>query len=162
MLVWDTHCCLKEMYLAHARDQLWKRKLLKNNKYNENYSPWGVYQAILSGAHTSLAGVSTLHLHYGTPTVLLLLLPFSFLGGPLLLLISGSDLLAFGSHDLGSFSPLQKGGILHYYFVPELLEVFHHPPLPLLLLCNSLSLSFLLGLFLHFSPSLLSRTLSPM
>jgi len=35
------------------------------------------------------------------------LLPPSLVGGPLSLLISGSDLFALGLHDLGSFSPLQ-------------------------------------------------------
>ena len=38
VLVWDTYHCLKTIHLAYARDQLWKRKLLKNNnnKYNKN------------------------------------------------------------------------------------------------------------------------------
>ena len=70
------------------------------------YSSWGVYQAILPGTHTPLAGVRTLHLHCGISIVLLQLLSPSLLGG-LLLLISGGDLLALRPCDLGSFSLLQ-------------------------------------------------------
>ena len=62
-----------------------------------------MYQAILPGAHTPLTGVRTLHLDYGTSAVL----SSSLLEGLLPFLISGSDLLALGPHDLGSFSPLQ-------------------------------------------------------
>jgi len=52
-------------------------------------------------------GVSTPHFHCRTSTVLPWLLPPSLLGGPLHFLVSSSDLLALGSYDLGSFSPLQ-------------------------------------------------------
>ena len=41
VLVWDTHHCLRAMHLAHARDQLWKRKLIisiTKNTYLEGYT----------------------------------------------------------------------------------------------------------------------------
>ena len=65
-----------------------------------------VHQAILPGVHIFLTEVSTSHLDYSISMVLSWLLLFSFFGGPLPLLISGGDLLAFGSHDLEFFSPL--------------------------------------------------------
>jgi len=65
-----------------------------------------VHHAILSGVHTSLAGVSTPHLHCSTSMILSLLLSSRLLGGPLPLLVSDSNLLVLGPCDLESFSPL--------------------------------------------------------
>ena len=70
-----------------------------------------VYQAILSGAYISLIGVSTPYLDYSTSAVFSLLSLFSLLGGLLSLLIPSSDFLVFGSHNLGSFSSLQKSSL---------------------------------------------------
>jgi len=70
-----------------------------------------VYQTILPGAHVSLTGVSILHLDCSAPAVPPLLLPFSFLGGLLPLLVSGSNFFALGPHDLESFSAFQKGSL---------------------------------------------------
>jgi len=63
VLVWDIYRCLSMMYLAQAREQLWRRKLFKIIIISIiiNYSPWGVHQAILPSTHTSLAGVRTPH-----------------------------------------------------------------------------------------------------
>ena len=66
-----------------------------------------MHQTILPSAHTPLTGVSTPHLYCSTSTVLLWLLSSSLLRGPLLLLVSGGNLLTFRSCDLESFSPLQ-------------------------------------------------------
>jgi len=86
-----------------------KRKIIKIIIISiiKDYSSREVYQAVLPGAHTPLAGVSTPHLHCSTPIVFPWLLSSSLLGGPLLLLISCSDLLALGPCHLESFSPLQ-------------------------------------------------------
>ena len=71
VLVWDTHHCLRAMHLAHARDQLWKRKLLKNNnKYNKKYLSWRIHQARLPSAHTPLTEVNIPHLNCGISAVL--------------------------------------------------------------------------------------------
>ena len=79
VLVWGTHHCLRAMYPVHTRDQLWKRKLLKNNnKYNYNYSPWVVHQVGLPGAHTPLTEVSTFHLNCSTCYRMLWTLTFFF------------------------------------------------------------------------------------
>jgi len=59
-----------------------------------------VHQTILPGAHTPLTGVSTPHLYCGTSMVLPWLLPSSLLGGPLPLLVSGSDFLALMLWDI--------------------------------------------------------------
>ena len=61
-----------------------------------------MYQAILFGAHTPLAGVRTPYLNCSISAVL----SPSLLGGPLSLLVSGGDLLALGLCNLESFSPL--------------------------------------------------------
>jgi len=73
----------------------------------KDYSPRGVYQAVLPGTHTPLAGIRTPYLDCGTPAVFPQLLSSSLLEGPLHLLVSGGDLFSLGPHDLGSFSPLQ-------------------------------------------------------
>ena len=69
----------------------------------KNYSPWGVCQAGLPGAHTPLTGVRILYHDCSTsavplPSLLRRLLP---------LLVSSGNFLVFGPYDLGSFSPLQ-------------------------------------------------------
>ena len=66
-----------------------------------------MHQAILPGIHASLAGIRTPYFHCCTSAVLPQLLPPSLLGGLLHLLISSSNLLALGPHNLESFSPLQ-------------------------------------------------------
>jgi len=87
--------------------------------------------------------------------VVLPLLPlFSFLEGPMLLLVSGNDLLTLRFHDLGFLRALQEGSVLHYHLVLELLDVLQL----LLLLHNSL----LFGLFLGFGLCLSSGFLSCM
>ena len=114
-----------------------------------------MYQAILSSTHTPLTGVSTPHLYWCTPMVLLLLPPFSFLGGPMPLLISGGNLLMLISYDLGSLRALQESSVLHYHLVLESLYVLQL----LLLLCNSLLFGLFLGFGLCLSPGFLSHTL---
>jgi len=59
-----------------------------------------VHQTILPGTHTSLAGVSTPHIHCSTSAVFPWLFPSRLLGESLLLLVSGSNLLVFGFHIL--------------------------------------------------------------
>ena len=107
------------------------------------YSSWMMYQAILSGIHTPLIGVSTHYLDCNNPAVL----PFSFLGRLMPLLISGGDLLILRSCDLG---PL---GILCYYPILESLDILQ---LLFLLLRNPPLFSFFPGFGLCLSPSLLS------
>jgi len=80
-------------------------KKLINKKYN--YELLTLKGAPDNPAWCTLVEVSIPHFYCGTPIVLPWLLPPSLLGGPLPLLISSSNLLSLGPHDLGSFSPLQ-------------------------------------------------------
>jgi len=66
-----------------------------------------MHQAILPSTQTPLAEISILHLHCSTSVVFSWLLPSRLFERPLSLLISGGDLLVFGSHDLGFFNLLQ-------------------------------------------------------
>ena len=127
-----------------------KKKIIKNNNNNK-------YRKLLTlrGAHTPLTGISTPHLHCGTPVVLSLLLSFSPLGGPLFLLVSSGDLLAFGSYNLRFFSPLQQGSFFLQHLVLELLDILQL----LLLLCNPPFFCLFFGFDLYFSPGFLSCTL---
>ena len=102
-----------------------------------------MYQAILSGTHIPLIGVSTHHLDCSDSAVL----PFSFLGRLMPLLISGGDLLILRSRDLGPLS------VLCYYPIPESLDILQ---LLFLLLRNSPLFSFFPGFGHCLSPSLLS------
>ena len=88
-----------------------EKSLKNNNKYNKDYSSWKVHQTILPSTHTSLTGISIPYLNCGTTAVLLLLLSFSLLRGPLSLLVSSSNILVLRSHNLRSFSLLQYGSL---------------------------------------------------
>ena len=67
-----------------------------------------MYQTILPSTHTPLTGVSIPYLHCSTSMVLPWLLHSSLLGGPLPLLVSGSDFLMLRSHNLGPFHPSNR------------------------------------------------------
>ena len=114
-----------------------------------------MHQTILPGTHTPLTGVSTPCLYCGTPIVLSLLLSSRLLGGLLLFLVSGSNVLALGSQVMGFFSPLQQGSLFFQHFIPESLDVFQL----LLLLRNPPFFGLFLGFGLCFSPGFLSHTL---
>jgi len=81
-----------------------------------------------------------------------MVLLFSFLGEPILLLISRGDLLMLRSYNLRSLSALQEGGFFHYHLIPELLDVLKL----LLLLCNHPLFGLFLGFGLCLSLGLLS------
>ena len=102
-----------------------------------------VYPVILSGIHTPLTGVNTLYFDCVIPMVL----PFSFFGGPMPLLVSGGDLLT-----LRSLRALQEGSVLCYHLILESLNVLQL----LLLLHNPLLFGLFLGFGLHLSLDLLS------
>ena len=135
-----------------------RKKLLENNNNNQiEYSSRIVHQVILLSIHTSLTGVSTLHLD----CIILMILPFSFFGGLMPLLISRGNLFMLRSYDLESLNTLQEGSILCYHLIPELLDVFQLLPL-LLLLCNPLSFGLFLCFGLYLSPCFLSHILHMM
>ena len=121
-----------------------------------------MYQAILPSIHTPLIGVNILHLDCSIPTLSFWLLSFSLLRGLLPYLIFWGDcvdLLVFRFYSLEIFNNLQKSGILHQYFVLELLEVLQL--FSLILLLHKLSLfSFLSCLGLHHLSCLLSSMLN--
>ena len=140
------------MYLAQARDWLWKSSEIEVIM-KKLYSSWMMHQAILSDMHTSLIGISTPHLDYITPMVL----SFGFLWGPISLFVHRDNLFTLGSYDLRSLSTLQEDSVLCYYLIPELLDILQCFLL-LLFFCNLLPFGLFLYFGFYFSSSLLSCT----
>jgi len=75
------------------------------------YLPGIVHQAVLPSTHISLTGVSIPHLNPKVFTVLYWLFSFSLFERPVVHIIFQGCLLVLRSHNLGSFSTLQKGSV---------------------------------------------------
>ena len=137
-----------------------KRKLSskKENREKIEYLSRVVYQAILPSVHTPFTGINTFHFD----TIVLLvscgLFSFSLLRRLAVYVVLWEYFFILGLCNLGSLSTLQKGGILCYYLVLELLDILQFFPL-FLLFYKPLPFSFFLCFGLCLSSCLLSYTL---